>query len=128
MKFEMKLPILGFEDITEVEFEKVDDVVAKITVIDNPSITFTLINPYSLREYSFDLPKSAEILLDLKDDSEVFVYNIIAVGKPYDTSLVNFLAPIVLNQTNKTAGQIVLEEASHPGFGYAERISSFLVA
>ncbi len=128
MKFDMKMPILGFEDISEVEFTQIDDVLAKITDINNSAISFTLINPYSLREYSFDLPQAAQIMLDLKEDSELLVYNIIAVQKPSDASVVNFLAPIVFNKTNGTAAQVVLESEKYTNFGLAEKVGNFIAA
>ena len=128
MKFDLKMPILGFEDILEVEFTEMDDILAKITDINNEAISFTLINPYSLREYSFDLPQAAQIMLDLKEDSELLVYNIIAVQKPTDSSVVNFLAPIVFNKTNGTAAQVVLESEKYTNFGLAEQVGTFLAA
>jgi len=128
MKFEMKLPILGFEDINEYILEEIDEIVAKITAVDNPSIGFTLINPYSLREYSFDIPTAARVLLDINEKSDLLVYSVLAMTKPYEKSVVNFLAPIVFNKSNKTAGQIILSENSNPEFGYAQEVSSFLVA
>ncbi|MGP1560792.1 MAG: flagellar assembly protein FliW [Helicobacteraceae bacterium] len=128
MKFDMKLPILGFEHINEYELEEIDEAVAKITAVDNPTIAFTLINPYSLREYSFDIPTSARIMLDIKEDSQLLVYNILAMTKPYEKSVVNFLAPIIFNKSNGTAGQVILSEAGNPDFGYAQEISSFLAA
>lgn len=124
----MKLPILGFENINEYNFEEIDEVVAKITAVDNPTIAFTLINPYSLREYSFDIPTSARVMLDIEENSELLVYNILAITKPYEKSVVNFLAPIIFNKTTKVAGQLILSEAKNPEFGYAQEVSSFLAA
>lgn len=128
MKFEMKMPILGFENIREVELTQVDDILAKITDVENEAISFTLINPYSLREYSFDLPRVVQTMLDLKEDSELLVYNIIAVQKPTDASIVNFLAPIIFNKANGTAVQVILEGEKYTNFGLAEEVGSFIAA
>jgi flagellar assembly factor FliW len=124
----MKMPILGFENILEVEFTEIDDILAKVTDVDNEAISFTLINPYSLREYSFDLPQVAQVMLDIKDDSELFVYNIIAVQKPTDASVVNFLAPIVFNKSNGHAAQVVLESEKYVNYGLAQPVKDFLAA
>ncbi len=128
MKYQMKMPILGFEDITEIEFSEIDDILARITDVKNEAISFTLINPYTLREYSFDLPIAAQVMLDLNEKSELLVYNIIAVQKPSDASVVNFLAPIVFNKTNGTAAQVILESEKYTNFGLAEPVGNFIAA
>jgi flagellar assembly factor FliW len=38
---------------------------------------------------------------------------------------VNFLAPIIVNNDNKTVAQAVLNKQSHPELGMAETIKSF---
>lgn len=124
----MKLPILGFEHINEYVFEEVDEAVAKLTATDDSGIAFTLINPYSLREYSFDIPSAARIMLEVEESSDLLVYNILAITKPYEKSVVNFLAPILFNKSKGIAGQLILNELQNPDFGYAQEISSFLAA
>jgi flagellar assembly factor FliW len=56
----------------------------------------------------------------------LLVYNIAVIQKPLEQTAVNFLAPIIVNEDNKTIAQAVLKRVEHPDFGMAERISSFL--
>lgn len=125
MKYEVKTQILGFEDITSVEFSEIDNLFASIKSTNNESISFSLINPYLLREYSFDLPKAAKILLEIDEHSNVLVYNIMVVQNPLDESKINFLAPLIFNKDKGLMGQIVLRASEYPDFGLAEMISSF---
>lgn len=125
MKYEVKTQILGFEDITSVEFSEIDNLFASIKSTNNESISFSLINPYLLREYSFDLPKSAKILLEIDEHSNVLVYNIMVVQNPLDESKINFLAPLIFNRDKGLMGQVVLRASEYPDFGLAEMISSF---
>ena len=58
MQFELKLPLLGFESIKQMELKKIDDIFMRLeSVGEGPS--FTLINPYVLREYAFDIPAAS---------------------------------------------------------------------
>ncbi|MEA1956549.1 MAG: flagellar assembly protein FliW [Campylobacterota bacterium] len=126
MSYEIKGHILGFEDIREVEINKVDELFSTLLDIKNENISFTMVSPYALREYSFDLPANIKSLLEIKEDSKVSVYNIAVIQKPLEQSAINFIAPIIVNEDNKTIGQALLKRSEHPDFGMAERITSFL--
>ena len=125
MSYEVKGQILGFENTMNVEIHRVDDLFSTMIDADNKNISFTLVNPYLLREYSFDLPTSLKILMKIKEDSNVNVYNIVVIQKPLEKSTINFLAPIIINEDNKTIGQAVIDSNDHPDFGMAETIEAF---
>ena len=125
MTYKVKTEILGFEDITSVEFSEIDDLFATIRSSERSAISFSLVNPYLLREYSFDLPSAAKILLEIDENSNVLVYNIMVVQNPLDESKVNFLAPLIFNKDKGLMGQVVLRASENPNFGLAESIGSF---
>ncbi|MCI4398955.1 MAG: flagellar assembly protein FliW [Campylobacteraceae bacterium] len=127
MVFEVKYPILGFENVTSYDFETVDDNFATIKNTQDSVPAFTLINPFVLREYSFDIPLAIKTLMELKEDSNLLVYLILIVKKPFKESLANFLAPIVFNVDNKTMSQVVLDENIYTDYLPAEQISKFIV-
>jgi flagellar assembly factor FliW len=117
--------IYGFDTTFNVEFGEIDELFATIKDIDNDNISFTLVNPYILREYSFDLPSDVKVLLDINEKSTLLVYNIIVVQDPLDESKVNFLAPLIFNKDNSKMAQVILKPEKHPDFGMAESIKSF---
>ena len=125
MTYQVKTEILGFEDIRNVEFSEIDDLFASIKSNENERISFSLVNPYLLREYSFDLPSAAKTLLEIDENSNVLVYNIMVVQNPLDESKVNFLAPLIFNKDKGLMGQVVLRASENPDFGLAESIGSF---
>lgn len=125
MLYNVKLPILGFEDMNEIKLEKVDDMFATLRDTKNEHISMTLVNPYTLREYSFGIPLSIKTLLDINEKSNILVYNVVVIQTPIDNSCVNFLAPILFNNDNKTAAQLVLNNKEYPDFGMAQTIRSF---
>ncbi len=125
MSYEVKSQILGFEKMMQVEISEIDEMFATMHDIDNKDISFTMVNPYTLREYSFDVPTDVRILLEIKEDSNISVYNITLIQNPLENSTINFLAPIVVNNDNKKIAQVVLNKERHPDFGMAEAIASF---
>jgi flagellar assembly factor FliW len=125
MSYEVIGHILGFENIKNVEINEVDELFSTMTDVDNKNISFTILSPYILREYSFDLPASLKVLLEIHKDSNVSVYNVVVVQKPLENSVINFLAPIIVNNDNNKVAQAVLNPKKHPEFGYAETIKTF---
>jgi len=127
MILDVKLPILGFENVLQVEFTEIDGMFCSIKNVSNDGIpAFTLINPFILKkDYTFDIPLSAKAVMDITSDSHLEVYNIVVLQNPIDKSYVNFLAPLVINKDTKTIGQVVLEENKYP-FGPAERLDTYL--
>jgi flagellar assembly factor FliW len=125
MQYEVKSSILGFDQITSVEIARIDELFLTLKSAANANINFTLVDPYLLREYSFDVPTSIRILLDINEKSNLLVYNVVVIQDPLDESCVNFLAPLIFNQDNATMAQVVLDAKDHPGFALAQPIKNF---
>jgi flagellar assembly factor FliW len=126
MVYELKSPILGFEDLDQVEFEELDESFAKIRSTSNSYIELHLVNPYSLREYSFDIPKYVQVLLDISDKTNLLVYCVLIVQTPINNSKVNFLAPIIFNKDNAKAAQIALSVKDYPNFKVADDLKNYM--
>lgn len=125
MHYKVVSEILGFKETTDVKIEEIDDIFSKMVDVNNENISFILVKPYMLREYEFEIPQDVKQTLQIDDNSKLSVYNILLIQKPLEKSTINFLAPIVVNEENKTLAQVVLEPKQHPDFGMAERIESF---
>lgn len=124
MKFDVCVPILGFEDIKEVTLEKIDDVFMRMQSTSNEHISFTLVNPFALREYDFEIPDATQALLGINEKSNILVLNITLVQTPAGDSVVNFIGPMIFNTDNNKAAQVVLSESTE--YGVAEKISQYL--
>ncbi len=123
MKIKIVAPIFGFENIDEVFFEKIDDFFAKV---ESENISFTLVDPSKLREYSFDIPYFYKELLKIETLKDVKVYNIVIISSDIKKSTINFAAPIVINKKENLLAQIALDESVHKEFGVAESIVGYL--
>lgn len=118
-------PILGFEHIKSYELKQIDQFFVKLQSKDDET-SFTMINPYALRNYDFEVPTYYEELMQINKNSNLRVYNIMVVSIPLENSTVNFIAPIIINLDNMTLSQVVLDVAKYPHYGQSERIQDFL--
>lgn len=125
MIFSVKSPILGFEHIKTMELIELDKFFVKLASKDDET-SFTMINPFALRSYEFDIPSYYEELMEIKESSQLRIYNIIVVALPLEKSTVNFVAPIVCNMDNMTLSQVVLDVTKYPQYGQAEMIENFI--
>jgi len=125
MKFEVKSEILGFEKIKEVELQEVDELFATLRSSNDENISFTLVNPKKLRDYSFDVSSATEALLEIQSEEDLLVYNIVVIQSPIDESLINFQAPLIFNKKNMTVAQEVLGIHKYPNYGFDESLKTF---
>lgn len=125
MTYELKAPILGFEKLHKITLEILDESFAKLSEEGSTRTTLTLINPFVLREYAFEIPTSIETLLNLSETSHMKIFCPVVLQTPIEESKVNFLAPIVFNDDNQTAAQVILASKDYPDFGVAQSISAY---
>lgn len=123
MKIKIVAPIFGFEKIDEVTLEEIDDFFVKL---ESENISFTLIDPSKLREYSFEVPDFYKELLKIETLDDVKVYNTVIISSDIKKSTINFAAPIVINKTEKLLAQIALDESKYSEYGLAEKVSQYL--
>jgi len=124
MKFDMSVPLLGFDKIKQVELQKIDDIFMKMVSCEDEHISFTLINPFVLREYDFEVPNNIKNMMEIDEKSNILILNIVLIQTPIEDSVVNFIGPLIFNTDNNRAAQVILAESTK--YGVAEKISTFL--
>ncbi|MBE0497824.1 MAG: flagellar assembly protein FliW [Campylobacterales bacterium] len=124
MKFEVKSKILGFENINEVELSQIDELFSTLRLSDG--ISFTLVDPSRLREYAFEISNEMQRCLEIKDESDLKVYNVVVIQNPPEESKINFQAPLIFNTSTMTMAQDVLSLQRYPEFGFDESVKSFI--
>lgn len=137
-EFVVKMPILGFENVQKMRLVAIaemgdDDTFLRLESCENDGISFTLINPFKVRnDYIFEVPKPARVLLAMngeqnknEKDPNLITLNTFCTDKDITKSTINFLAPILFNFENHTMAQIVLDGFVYENFGIDEPISKF---
>lgn len=112
MKFNLATPIMGFENAHSAELVKIDEHFAQLKLENNAS--FSLINPFALREYAINLPIYSQALLDLDSNSQLEIYCMLVLQNPLEDTKVNFLSPLIFNISNKKALQVHFDPLSYP--------------
>ena len=127
MEYEVKSPILGFEDVLSVELESIDETFARLKAVDG-AFEMTLINPYVLlKQYNFTIPTALQILLELEEGrDQVEVYCPLVLQTPVQDSEVGFSSPFVFNPTKKYVAQVSLDIREYPELGITQPIKAFL--
>ena len=124
MKFDICVPILGFENVKQVTLEKIDDIFMKMKSVEEEHISFTLIDPFVLREYDFEVPDNIQEMLEIDKNSNLIILNIILIQTPIENSVVNFIGPMIFNTDNNRAAQVIISDSNE--YGVCEKISDFL--
>lgn len=125
MLFDVKAPILGFETIHKMRLQKIDEIFLRLnSAEENSVVSFTLVNPFALRKYEFEVPTPLKILLELEGAKSVLVANIMVVQTPIELSTVNYLAPLIFNFDKQLMGQVVLDSNKYPHYHLRENILS----
>jgi flagellar assembly factor FliW len=124
MKFDVTVPLLGFDNVKKVQLQKIDNIFMKMQAVEDEHISFTLIDPFVLKDYDFEVPKKIQELLEIDEKANIIILNIVLIQKPIEESVVNFIGPLIFNTDNNKMAQIILNESTQ--YGVAEKISSFL--
>jgi flagellar assembly factor FliW len=127
MIFSVKSPIPGFDKIKTVELEQIDEFFMRLKSHDDDT-SFMLVNPFLLRDYDFEVPEYFKNLLELEENSKTLVFNIMIVSTPIETSVINFIAPLVFNADKMLMAQVLLDTSKYNEFGIMEKISDYLSA
>jgi len=123
MELKAASPILGFENITHYTLKQIDDF---FYTLENGDISFTLIDPAKVRDYTFDLPAVYAQKLEADRETQLKTLAIVVLQNPIEASVINFLAPVVINEEKKLLAQVALDEQKYPDFGLAEKIGRYL--
>ncbi|MBT2685453.1 flagellar assembly protein FliW [Bacillus sp. ISL-37] len=93
--------------------------------VSTPGLAFVLTNPFHFKkEYDFQLEDATVEELNLESEKDVAVYSILTVQDPFEKTTANLQAPIIINQRNRKAKQVILHneqyKTKHPIFKKAE--------
>lgn len=108
-KILMPRGIIGFEHITEYNIELLEgEIIHKLEGSVNNSPVFYLINPYLVTQsYTLAVRDEEYEILDSPDFKDIIVFAILTLKEKVEETSCNLLGPIVLNNINGKALQII---------------------
>ena len=109
--YTISLPILGFENYKTVNINILDELFSTL-IFDDENIQITLVNINYFKSSNFNFNIEDEVLEKLKvskrEDFEI--YFCLVRQEPIENSIVNLIAPILINQKDKIVGQYVIKD------------------
>lgn len=107
--------IPGFEDEKEFVLLPIDgnsdfQVLQSIHAFD---VAFVVASPYTfVTEYSFDVDEPTIELLEIKQETDVFVLGVLSLKEPFESSTINLQAPLIFQTKTKKAKQMILNNSA----------------
>ena len=114
MMYKIALPILGFENFSKVDVEKLDEFVAFLKFEDGSKISIVNINVLNKVSFDFKIDDKALEALKIKSKDDFSTYFILVSQEPVEHSIINLVAPIFINEKEKLVGQYVTSENVEP--------------
>lgn len=104
----------GFENIKEFVILPLenDSPFAILQSIKQQEIGFVIALTFAFKkDYAFDLIEEDKIELQLESPEDLITYSIVTLKEPFNSSTLNLQAPVLINQKQKKAKQLVLQDA-----------------
>ncbi|NYV66211.1 flagellar assembly protein FliW [Bacillus sp. Gen3] len=89
--------------------------------VDTPELAFVLTSPFNfIDNYEFNLDENTIEQLLIENQEDISVFSIVTIQDPFEKTTANLQAPIILNEKNYQAKQLILNETrykiKHPLF------------
>ena len=110
--YKIELPLLGFEDIKELDIKSVDNnfVTLELNKEKNLSINLVNISYFKEADFNFNIDDEALEKMHIKEPKKIKIFFCIVMQKPIENSIVNLAAPVLINEKEKLIGQYVLKD------------------
>lgn len=112
--YKIVLPILGFENISSLEIEKVDEFFSFLKLSDGTKLSIVNINILNKVSFNFEIDNATLDKLKIKSKDDFETYFIVVSQNPIENSIINLVSPIFINEKEKLIGQYVTNEQVEP--------------
>lgn len=116
MDLVFKKGILGFEDYNEFIIKDVEenDVFKILEAKDDRGLSLAILSPFDVEEdYKVELSEETIENLGIESEEDVIIYTTVTLNSDMTKTTTNLRAPIVINQKNCLAEQIILCEEKY---------------
>lgn len=123
--YKVVLPLLAFEKAKELEVEKIDEFFSILKLDDGTKIAIVSISV--LDKVSFDFEVKQELLdkLKVRSKDDFDIYFPLVKQEPIKNSIVNLVAPILINEKDKLIAQYVVNENVEPYLASLDKCIKF---
>lgn len=110
--YKIELPLLGFEDIKELDIKSVDDNFVTLELNNEKSLNINLvsINYFKEAKFNFNIDDETLEIMNIKNLEDFKIFFCVVMQKPIEDSIVNLTAPVLINEKDKLIGQYVIKD------------------
>ena len=110
--YKIELPLLGFENIKELNIKSVDNnfVTLELNNEKNLNINLVNINYFKKAEFNFNIDDETLERMNIKNLEDFKIFFCVIMQKPIEDSIVNLTAPVLINEKDKLIGQYVIKD------------------
>ncbi|KAB7886370.1 flagellar assembly protein FliW [Poseidonibacter ostreae] len=110
--YKIELPLLGFEDIKELDIKSVDDNFVTLELNNEKSLNINLvsINYFKEAKFNFNIDDETLEIMNIKNLEDFKIFFCVVMQKPIEDSIVNLAAPVLINEKDKLIGQYVIKD------------------
>ncbi len=108
--------LYGFESYNQFELSPAEvEPLLRMKSCENKDLSFLLVDPFMFFEdYEFDVDNETLDLLEIDNAEDIFILTLITISKDIPAVVTaNLQGPIVINNNNKMAKQIVLIDTEY---------------
>lgn len=116
MDLVFKKGILGFENYNEFIIKDVEenDVFKILEAKDDRGLSLAILSPFDVKEdYKVELSEETIENLGIESEEDVIIYTTVTLNSDMTKTTTNLRAPIIINQKNCLAEQIILSEDNY---------------
>lgn len=110
-------PMPGFPNLHQFVLVRVTEegVLYALTAVDNPSLRFLVVPPAPFfPDYAPEIDDQSLRALRAADPARLHILLVVTAGDTPGSSTANLMAPVILNEANRTAIQVVLTGSGYP--------------
>jgi flagellar assembly factor FliW len=110
--FRIELPLLGFENIKELDIESIDSNFSTLVLNKEKNLNINLVNIsyFKKADFNFNIDDDTLEKMHIHELNDFKIFFCVVMQKPIEDSIVNLAAPILINERHKLIGQYVIKD------------------
>lgn len=122
--YKIALPILGFENSSNLSIEKIDDFFSFLVFDDNTKLAVANIKALSKVNFDFEIDDKTLSSLKINSKEDFETYFVVVSQTPVEYSIINLVAPIFINEKERLVGQYITNEKVDPFFATIDKCAT----
>ncbi|WP_164967606.1 flagellar assembly protein FliW [Arcobacter sp. CECT 8985] len=111
--YEVKVPILGFNDKNKMNIKQLDNNYYILEMDRKEDTNMYLLSSNSVASFDIDINDEDLRKLQITEKTKISIYYTILINNPVSDSLVNLSAPIIINEDKKLMGQCIINSSNY---------------